>query len=217
MTEGALGASVLSYRPSDGEDGYFLLLASPEVKAPDAKPQPKTVIFVLDRSGSMAGKKIEQARRALKSVLNNLREDDLFNIVVYDDRVESFKPELERYSSRTREEAERFVDNIREGGTTNIDSALKIGPGDDPRRLAAQLRPVPDRRPAHRRRDAGAARSPTTAGRPTRGEPGSSASASASTSTPGCSIGSAAATAAPASTSSPTRTSRPTSAGSTPR
>ena len=42
----------------------------------------------------MAGKKIEQARKALKFVLNNLRDDDLFNIVVYDDRVESFKPEL---------------------------------------------------------------------------------------------------------------------------
>ena len=77
----------------------------------------------------MAGKKIEQARKALKSVLNNLREDDLFNIVVYDDRVESFKPELERYGSRTREEAERFVDNIREGGSTNIDSALKTALG----------------------------------------------------------------------------------------
>ena len=91
------GPSVISYRPSSGDDGYFLLLASPEVKAADARPQPKTVIFVLDRSGSMAGKKIEQARKALKSVLNNLRDDDLFNIVVYDDRVESFKPELERY------------------------------------------------------------------------------------------------------------------------
>jgi Ca-activated chloride channel family protein len=129
LNEGALGASVISYRPSYGDDGYFLLFASPAVKAPDTRPQPKTVVFVLDRSGSMAGKKIEQARRALKSVLNNLREDDLFNIVVYDDRVESFKPELERYSSRIREEAERFVDNIREGGSTNIDSALKTALG----------------------------------------------------------------------------------------
>jgi Ca-activated chloride channel family protein len=129
LTEGSLGASVLSYRPSHGEDGYFLLLASPEVKASESKPLPKTVIFVLDRSGSMAGKKIEQARKALKSVLSNLRDDDLFNIVVYDDRVESFKPELERYSSRSREEAERFVDNIREGGSTNIDSALKTALG----------------------------------------------------------------------------------------
>jgi Ca-activated chloride channel family protein len=125
LRDGAVGASVISYRPSQGEDGYFLVLASPEVRAPDTRPLPKTVIFVLDRSGSMAGKKIEQARRALKSVLNNLREDDLFNIVGFDDRVESFKPELERYSSRSRDEAERFVDNIREGGSTNIDGALK--------------------------------------------------------------------------------------------
>ena len=125
LADGAFSANVLSIRPSESEDGYFLLLASPEVKPADTRPSPKTVIFVIDRSGSMAGKKIEQARSALKSVLNNLRDDDLFNIVVYDDRVESFKPELERFSSRAREEAERFVDNIREGGSTNIDSALK--------------------------------------------------------------------------------------------
>src|SRR5262249_23888322 len=125
LAEGAVGASILSYRPSESDDGYFLLLASPEVKAADTKPLPKTVIFVIDRSGSMAGKKIEQARRAAKSVLNNLRDDDLFNIVIYDDRVESFRPELQRYSSGIREEAERYVDNIREGGSTNIDSALK--------------------------------------------------------------------------------------------
>jgi len=129
LSDGALGAAVISYRPSSGDDGYFLLLASPEVKAADARPQSKTVIFVLDRSGSMAGKKIEQARKALKSVLNNLRNDDLFNIIVYDDRVESFKPELERYQSHSREDAERFVDNIREGGSTNIDSALKTALG----------------------------------------------------------------------------------------
>jgi Ca-activated chloride channel family protein len=125
LAEGKVAASLLSFRPSPSEDGYFLLLASPEVKAPDVKPLPKTVVFVIDRSGSMAGKKIEQARKALKSVLNNLRDDDLFNIVVYDDRVESFRPELQRYGSGVRDEAARYVDNIREGGSTNIDSALK--------------------------------------------------------------------------------------------
>jgi Ca-activated chloride channel family protein len=125
LADGALAASVLSIRPTESEDGYFLVLASPEVKQPDTKPLPKTVIFVIDRSGSMAGKKIEQARRTLKSVLNNLRDEDLFNIVVYDDRAESFKPELQRYGSGIRNEAERFVENIREGGSTNIDSALK--------------------------------------------------------------------------------------------
>ena len=100
LADGTFSATVLSTRPNDSEDGYFLLLASPEVKPADTRPLPKTVIFVIDRSGSMAGKKIEQARNALKSVLNNLRDEDLFNIVAYDDRVESFKPELQRYGSQ---------------------------------------------------------------------------------------------------------------------
>ncbi|MDX2036229.1 MAG: VIT domain-containing protein [Isosphaeraceae bacterium] len=125
LAKGSIGVSVVSRRPSAGEDGYFLLLAAPEVKASEAKPLPKTVVFVLDRSGSMAGKKIEQARKALQFVLDNLRDDDLFNIVVYDDRVETFKPELQRYSSASREEAARFVSNIREGGSTNISAAVE--------------------------------------------------------------------------------------------
>ncbi|MFO0960075.1 MAG: VIT domain-containing protein [Isosphaeraceae bacterium] len=129
LDEGAVGASVLSYRPSSGEDGYFLVLASPEFKAAESKPRPKTVVFVLDRSGSMAGKKIEQARESLKFCLNNLRDDDTFNIIAYDDRVESFKPELQRYDRDRRDEAVRFVDNIRPGGSTNINDALTTALG----------------------------------------------------------------------------------------
>ena len=125
LGEGAVGASLLSYRPTDGEDGYFLLLASPQVKAVETKPLPKTVVFVIDRSGSMAGKKIEQARNALQFVLDNLRDDDTFDIVAFDDRVESFKPELQRYSKATREEATRFVANIRPGSGTDIDAGLR--------------------------------------------------------------------------------------------
>ena len=70
------------------------------------------VIFVVDRSGSMSGKKIEQARNALRFVLNNLREGDLFNIVAYDSDVESFKPELEKYTDKTRKEALEWVEKL---------------------------------------------------------------------------------------------------------
>ncbi len=126
LQDGQFGASVLSCRPLDTEDGYFLLLASPSVRTDRSKPVPKTVVITLDRSGSMSGKKIEQAREALKFVVNNLRDGDLFNIVAYDSSVQAFKPELQRYDSLMREEALRFVDNIAAGGSTNIDEALRV-------------------------------------------------------------------------------------------
>ena len=148
--KGKLSMRVLSYRPDPREDGYFLLLASPEIKADASgsasaasgdvpllassseqkartpKPQAKTVIFVIDRSGSMAGKKIEQVRAALKYVLNNLHQGDLFNIVAYDDQVEAFRPELQRFNEKTREAALGFVEGLYAGGSTDIDAAVRV-------------------------------------------------------------------------------------------
>ncbi len=120
-----VAANVLSYRPDKNDEGYFLLLVSPEIKRATDKPMPKTVVFVVDRSGSMSGQKIEQAKGALKFVLNSLNKDDLFNIIAYDSRVESFKPELQRYDDQTRNEALGYVEGIYAGGSTNIDGALQ--------------------------------------------------------------------------------------------
>ena len=121
----SVAASVISYRPKANEDGYFLMLASPEVKSADEKQLPKTVVFVVDRSGSMSGEKIEQAKGAAKFVLNNLHEGDLFNVVAYDSEIATFKPELEKFNEGTRAAAIGFVDGLFAGGSTDIDGALK--------------------------------------------------------------------------------------------
>ena len=121
---GKLGTSVVSYRPMADDDGYFLLLTSPEIKRDPAERPKKTVLFVVDRSGSMTGAKIEQAKGALKFVLNNLREGDTFNIIAYDSAVESFRPELQKFDDETRKAALGFVEGIYAGGSTNIDGAL---------------------------------------------------------------------------------------------
>ncbi len=131
-----LGAKLLSYCPeisgessdkSSGDtDGFFALFATPTLNLDhNAQPTPKTVVLVADRSGSMSGKKIEQARGALRYVLENLREGDLFNIVAYDSRVESFRPELQRLTTETKAEAVGFIESIYAGGSTNISEALK--------------------------------------------------------------------------------------------
>jgi Ca-activated chloride channel family protein len=123
--EDDVAASAISYRPEDDEDGYFLLLASPEMKPADEQRVPKTVVFIVDRSGSMSGEKIEQARGAAKFVLNNLREGDLFNIVAYESEVETFRPELEKFSDANRKAAVGYIDGLYAGGGTDIDGALK--------------------------------------------------------------------------------------------
>ncbi|MDP6723525.1 MAG: VWA domain-containing protein, partial [Pirellulaceae bacterium] len=120
-----LGASLLSFRPNVDEDGYFLLLASPQFKWNKQEKQPKTVIIVADRSGSMTGKKIDQAKEAIRFVLNNLDEKDTFNIIAYDSSVESFRPELQRMDGDSRKAALGFIEGIYAGGSTNIDGALK--------------------------------------------------------------------------------------------
>ncbi|MFV1965954.1 MAG: VIT domain-containing protein [Pirellulaceae bacterium] len=136
---GKVGASLLSYRPNGKKDGYFLLLVSPEIKNSSDQAVKKTVLFVVDRSGSMSGKKIEQAQDALRFVLNNLNEGDLFNIIAYDSAVESFQPELQRFDDRSRQAALGFVESIYAGGSTNIDGALQAA--------LAQLQD--DRRPSY--------------------------------------------------------------------
>lgn len=126
---GQVGATVLSYRPKADDDGFFNLLASPEVKAEAAEPLAKTVIFVVDRSGSMSGEKIQQAKNALKFVLNNLRAGDTFNIVAYDSEIQTFRPELQKFDDETRAAALGFVEGIYAGGSTNIDGALAAALG----------------------------------------------------------------------------------------
>lgn len=122
---GEVSTRIISYRPNEKEDGFFMLLASPKIEKKDEKPLSKTVIFVLDRSGSMSGQKIIQARESLKFVLERLNPGDLFNIITYNDRVTAFQPEILEFTPETRKEALEYTDTIRASGATNIDGALK--------------------------------------------------------------------------------------------
>ena len=57
------------------EDGYFMLLMSPQVEMAKDYNMPRDMVLVLDTSGSMHGVKMEQARKALKYCLENLKPE----------------------------------------------------------------------------------------------------------------------------------------------
>ncbi|PSN48673.1 Inter-alpha-trypsin inhibitor heavy chain H4 [Blattella germanica] len=58
-------------------DGYFVHFFAP----PDLPPLQKHVIFVLDISGSMTGRKIRQLKEAMNKTLGDLRPTDYFSLV----------------------------------------------------------------------------------------------------------------------------------------
>ena len=119
-----VGINLVTYQPDGEEQGYFLMMATPRVKAKKDAIIPKTVLFVVDRSGSMSGEKLKQAKASLKYMINALGPKDTFNIISYSSEVDLFRPELEVVSDKTRKEALLYAEDIYSGGGTNINAAL---------------------------------------------------------------------------------------------
>jgi Ca-activated chloride channel family protein len=122
--EAVVGTSLLTYRPVATEPGYFVFLASPQIKTEGA-PEPKDIVFVLDKSGSMrTDGKMKQAKDALSYCLRSLNEGDRFGIVVFSSGVEKYAEKLAPYVEPEKEKALAYVARIEPDGGTNINDAL---------------------------------------------------------------------------------------------
>ncbi len=123
VSDDDLGLTLLTFR-DPGEAGYFVLMASPRVKVAEAQIMPKDVVFVMDRSGSMAGEKIRQARAALIQCVDGLNARDRFNIVDFSSEAEAWDKELVEATRENRARAIRYVEGLKAAGSTNISDAL---------------------------------------------------------------------------------------------
>ena len=118
-----VGLSLLSHKP-DGDDGYFLLLAAPTV-AKEAKPAAKDIVFVVDTSGSMAGAKLDQAKKALEFCVENLNAEDRFEIVRFSTEAEPLFGKLVDADAGQRKRASDFIAALKPIGGTAIADALQ--------------------------------------------------------------------------------------------
>jgi Ca-activated chloride channel family protein len=117
---------------SHGGDGVFgeLAVALELEDIPQQKNYEYT--FVIDVSGSMAGRKLEQAKKALQLSLRNLIEGDLFNIVAFDSGFTCFSEAAVPYTQSNLEKADRWVASLIPLGGTEILQPLRHvleGPG----------------------------------------------------------------------------------------
>lgn len=117
-----VGLNLLSYRPQRNEDGFFLMLVSPAVEVDEQEVVAKDIVLVLDLSGSMRGEKLSQAKEALKFILDNLNDEDRFNIIAFSTGLRRYAADLR--PAQEKEDAWTFVEELRAAGGTNIERAL---------------------------------------------------------------------------------------------
>ena len=129
-----VGLNLLSYKEV-GQDGFFLLLAAPDVEVDEEEIVARDVILVLDTSGSMQGEKMGQAKEAADYILDHLNPLDRFAIISFATTTKSFRPQLEPASEAGK--GKDFVDRLEAMGATDINRALSEATG-----LAEEGRPT---------------------------------------------------------------------------
>lgn len=100
---------------------------------------PINLAVVLDRSGSMAGAKLEKARQAAAVALDQLGPDDFFSLVVYDDEAEVL---IAPQKAGNKDALKEKIHGIRDGGGTALYAGVEKG--------AAQLRKYFDKEKVNR-------------------------------------------------------------------
>ncbi|MDW7994658.1 MAG: VWA domain-containing protein [Gemmatales bacterium] len=115
---------LVSGGPASNGKRYFAVNIPASVfgKVPEAA---RRIVFVLDRSGSMAGLPLEQAKRALLACLGALSEKDQFSIVAFDHQVECSTPNLVLADAKHREQAREFLGSIDSRGGTELAQGIQ--------------------------------------------------------------------------------------------
>jgi Ca-activated chloride channel family protein len=123
------------YSENKEEANRFFALV-PSTSFNTVEPRSKKIVFVVDRSGSMRGAAMSQAKKALGACLGALSAEDQFSIIAFDDRIEVLNNTLIKGDTPQREKATAFIQAIDARGGTElllgIKSAMEIldGRGD---------------------------------------------------------------------------------------
>jgi Ca-activated chloride channel family protein len=121
--DAAASISMLPFAPGN-EDGFALVTVTPPLASRN-ETTPRDITLVLDVSGSMQGRKMEQARAAGRQLLGTLRPDDRFRLIDFSSDVRTFKDDFVAATNANVRDANRYLDGLEAVGGTNIEGALR--------------------------------------------------------------------------------------------
>jgi uncharacterized protein YegL len=104
--------------------GYFMHIFSPTAEEIGTSPLNKDIIFVIDKSGSMDGLKLDQVKTAFSKIIGDLSEGDRFNVIFFDTDLKPFSKEILVADEVNKKKAVEAVTNVTADGSTNINAAL---------------------------------------------------------------------------------------------
>ena len=112
---------------SSGTIGLSLILQTDEIEELNrAGVRHVDMVIVLDRSGSMKGRKIEDARQAVFTLIQNLSPKDRFALITYSDRVRKDTGLLD-VTQTNRRRLIAAINDVQAGGSTNLGAGLQAG------------------------------------------------------------------------------------------
>jgi flagellar hook assembly protein FlgD len=119
----SFGTLIPSDQIPDEYGGFFVYIAEPDpTEAADVISKYFTII--IDRSGSMYGDKMTQAKNAASFIIENLNEGDKFNIVDFSTLVSTMSAFHVSYDNDTKNTALNYISNMVATGGTNISGAF---------------------------------------------------------------------------------------------
>merc|ERR1711988_1794293 len=112
---------------------------SPELQSSPSysSSPPLVLVAVLDKSGSMNGRKLEMVVTTMLFILDKLRDKDKLAVVVYDSSAEVLLP-LTAMTETGKDRASSLLQSVAAGGCTDLSSGLQLGIGLVPPNLSSE-------------------------------------------------------------------------------
>ena len=101
----------------DNELDVLVRIQAPDAPAELPKRNPLHLALVIDRSGSMSGQPLEEAKRCAEFVLDGLQATDRLSVVAYDNEVRTLVPST---GLEDKESVRQVIRAIDSGGSTDL-------------------------------------------------------------------------------------------------
>ena len=118
-------SNLLTHYDRDEDRGYFTLMLYPPAGLEALERKPVELVFVLDCSGSMAGRPLKQAKDAVSAALDMMDSGDTFQIIRFSDGASYFGAEPVAATRTNIRSARQYLASLNGSGGTMMLEGIK--------------------------------------------------------------------------------------------